>query len=38
MIGIDWRVDIPGEARRRLGPDVVVQGNLEPLVLLARPR
>lgn len=36
VIGLDWRVDI-GEARRRLGPDVAVQGNLDPLVLLAPP-
>ncbi|BAS26564.1 uroporphyrinogen decarboxylase [Limnochorda pilosa] len=36
VIGLDWRVDI-GEARRRLGPDVAVQGNLDPMALLAPP-
>lgn len=36
VIGLDWRIDI-GEARRRLGPEVAVQGNLDPLVLLATP-
>lgn len=34
VIGIDWRVDL-GEARRRLDPDVAVQGNLDPVALLA---
>jgi uroporphyrinogen decarboxylase len=33
VIGLDWRVDI-GRARERLGPDVAVQGNLDPAVLL----
>ncbi|HEV3162864.1 MAG TPA: uroporphyrinogen decarboxylase [Isosphaeraceae bacterium] len=34
VIGLDWRVDL-GKARERLGPDVAVQGNLDPAVLLA---
>ena len=34
VIGIDWRVDIL-EAWNRLGPGVAVQGNLDPMVLLA---
>jgi uroporphyrinogen decarboxylase len=32
VIGIDWRTPI-SEARRRLGPDVVVQGNLDPALV-----
>ncbi len=34
VIGVDWRIDL-GDARRRLGPTVPVQGNLDPLLLLA---
>lgn len=33
MIGVDWRVPLD-EARRRLGPDAVLQGNLDPAVCL----
>jgi uroporphyrinogen decarboxylase len=36
VIGLDWRVDL-GVAWERLGPDVAVQGNLDPAVLLAGP-
>jgi uroporphyrinogen decarboxylase len=32
VIGIDWRIDLD-VARRRLGPDVAVQGNLDPTAL-----
>jgi uroporphyrinogen decarboxylase len=34
VIGLDWRVEL-GAARRRLGHDVAVQGNLDPSVLLS---
>lgn len=36
VIGLDWRVDV-ADARRRLGPDVAIQGNLDPLILFAPP-
>jgi uroporphyrinogen decarboxylase len=35
--GLDWRVDI-GRARQVLGPDVPVQGNLDPVALFAPPQ
>ncbi len=34
VIGIDWRVPMD-QARRRLGSEVALQGNLDPLVLYA---
>ncbi|MCA9858203.1 MAG: uroporphyrinogen decarboxylase [Thermomicrobiales bacterium] len=34
VIGVDWRIDLR-IARRRLGPDLVLQGNLDPVALLA---
>ncbi len=34
VVGVDWRVHLD-DARERLGPDVAVQGNLDPAVVLA---
>lgn len=34
VIGLDWRTSIT-DARRRLGPGTVVQGNLDPALVLA---
>jgi uroporphyrinogen decarboxylase len=33
-VGLDWRTPV-SEARERLGPDIALQGNLDPAVLLA---
>ena len=33
VIGIDWRIPLD-EARRRLGPETVLQGNLDPAICL----
>jgi len=33
VVGVDWRVDLD-DARRRLGDDVVLQGNLDPAACL----
>lgn len=33
VIGIDWRTEL-AEARRQLGPDLALQGNLEPGLLV----
>lgn len=35
-IGLDWTTDI-GEARRRAGHQVALQGNMDPAVLYAKP-
>jgi len=35
-VGVDWTVDL-GDARRRIGDQVAVQGNLDPAVLYAVP-
>jgi uroporphyrinogen-III decarboxylase len=34
--GIDWRIPI-SEAWDRLGPDVAIQGNLDPAILRTNP-
>lgn len=34
VVGLDWRVPLD-EARRRLGPETAVQGNLDPAICLA---
>ena len=36
VLGIDWRIDL-GEARRRLGIGVAVQGNMDPTCLFLPP-
>lgn len=35
-LGLDWTVDI-GEARRRVGSKVALQGNMDPAILLSTP-
>ena len=35
-LSVDWRVDLP-TLRRRLGPGRVLQGNIDPSILLAGP-
>ncbi len=35
-LGLDWTIDI-GEARRRVGDKVALQGNMDPCVLYASP-
>lgn len=32
VIGLDWRID-PAEARRWLGPNVTLQGNMDPCAM-----
>jgi uroporphyrinogen decarboxylase len=34
VIGVDWRTDLT-RARLRIGPDLILQGNLDPVSLLA---
>ncbi|HEY4686666.1 MAG TPA: uroporphyrinogen decarboxylase [Candidatus Subteraquimicrobiales bacterium] len=36
VIGVDWRIEL-GVARKRLGPEVAVQGNLDPFALFLPP-
>ena len=36
VIGLDWRIDL-SEARKILGPQTAVQGNLDPMVLFSEP-
>ncbi len=36
VIGVDWRIHL-GEAWKRVGYDVGIQGNLDPVVLFAPP-
>ncbi len=36
VIGLDWKVR-PEEGRKRLGPEKILQGNLDPCNLYARP-
>lgn len=36
VIGVDWRIRLD-EARRAVGPGPALQGNLDPVVLLAEP-
>lgn len=35
-VGLDWTIDI-GEARKRIGDKVALQGNMDPCVLYASP-
>jgi uroporphyrinogen decarboxylase len=35
-LGLDWTIDI-GQARKRVGDTVALQGNLDPAVLLSTP-
>ena len=36
VVGLDWKVDIAA-ARSRLGPNIAVQGNLDPAALFSPP-
>lgn len=35
-LGLDWTIDL-GEARKRVGKDVALQGNMDPAILLSTP-
>jgi len=35
-VGVDWTVNL-GEARRRIGAKCAVQGNMDPMALMAQP-
>jgi len=35
-VGLDWTIDL-GEAKRRVGSQVALQGNLDPTILLSSP-
>jgi uroporphyrinogen decarboxylase len=35
-VGLDWTVNL-GQARARVGSRVVLQGNLDPMILMANP-
>ena len=35
-MGLDWTIDI-GDARRRVGDKVALQGNMDPSILLTTP-
>jgi uroporphyrinogen decarboxylase len=35
-VGLDWTIDI-GDARRRVGDKVALQGNMDPTILMATP-
>ena len=37
VIGVDWRIDLD-EAWQRIGYDVAIQGNLDPVSLMAPPK
>ena len=36
-LGLDWAVDV-GQARKRVGDKVALQGNLDPAILLSTPQ